>query len=223
MPKNWGTTGFVMNTKHSGGKAFTSWKEFWDMTKTDFSGRTMVHDYQLTTIGNALKYFGYSFNSVDPKELADAEKLLLEVKPHLFAINSDYQPSMRNGDAWMSMCWTGDGKQLNKDMPEMAYVLGKEGGEIWSDYYAVPKGAPHREAAYALINFLLDPAVNAKEVLAHGYPVADSRTNALLPKELLEDPILYPAQELLDALEFGAAATLTDPNRAELLARFKSA
>lgn len=223
VPKNWGTTGYVVNTKHTGGKTLTSWKEFWDITKTDFSGRTMVHDYQLTTIGNALKYFGYSFNSVKENELADAEKLLLEVKPHLFAINSDYQPSMRNGDAWMSMCWTGDGKQLNTDMPEMAYVLGKEGGEIWSDYYAVPKGSPHREAAYALINFLLDPAVNAKEVKAHGYPVADSRTNALLPKELLEDPILYPAQDLLSALEFGAAATLTDPNRAELLARFKSA
>ena len=53
--------------------------------------------------------------------------------------------------------------------------------------------------------------------------MADSRTNKLLPKELLEDPILYPAQELLSKLEFGAAATLTDPNRAELLARFKSA
>ena len=25
---------------------------------------------------------------------------------------------------------------------------GAEGGEIWSDYYAVPKGAPHREAGY---------------------------------------------------------------------------
>ncbi|MET4807897.1 spermidine/putrescine ABC transporter substrate-binding protein [Limibacillus sp. MBR-115] len=223
VPKNWGTTGYVINTAHSGGMTPTTWKEFWDMTKAEFSGRTMVHDYQLTTIGNALKYFGYSFNSVDPKELADAEKLLLDVKPHLYAINSDYQPPLRNGDAWMSMCWTGDGKQLNNDMPEMRYVLGREGGEIWSDYYAVPRGAEHRAAGYALIDFLLDPAVNAKEVLAHGYPVADSRTNALLPKELLEDPILYPAQELLDALEFGAAATLTDPNRAELLARFKSA
>lgn len=223
VPKNWGTTGFVLDTAQLKGDTPTSWKEFWDLTKADFSGRTMVHDYQLTTIGNALKYYGYSFNSVDPNELADAEKLLLEVKPHLFAINSDYQPPLRNGDAWMSMCWTGDGKQLNTDIPSMAYVLGKEGGEIWSDYYAVPKNAPHRDAAYALINFLLDPAVNSAEVLAHGYPVADSRTNALLPKELLEDPILYPAQELLDALEFGAAATLTDPNRAELLARFKSA
>ena len=86
-----------------------------------------------------------------------------------------------------------------------------------------PKGAPHREAAYALINFLLKPEVNAKEALFHGYPVPDARLNALLPAEVLNDPILYPAADLLDALEFGAAATLTDPNRAELMARFKSA
>ncbi|MCK4867624.1 MAG: spermidine/putrescine ABC transporter substrate-binding protein, partial [Alphaproteobacteria bacterium] len=148
VPKDWGTTGYVVNTKHVKGKPLTTWKEFWDISMTDFTGRTMVHDYQLTTIGNALKYFGYSFNSVDPKELADAEKLLLEVKPHLFAINSDYQPSLRSGDAWMSMCWTGDGKQLHDDMPEMEYVIGKEGGEIWSDFYAVPKRNAHRAAGY---------------------------------------------------------------------------
>lgn len=223
VPKNWGTTGFAVNTSHDGGNALTSWKDFFDRTMDDFSGRTMVHDYQLTTIGNALKYFGYSFNSVDEAELADAEQLLIDVKPHLFAISSDYQPAMRSGDAWLTMCWTGDGKQLNSDIPEIAYVLGREGGEIWSDYYAIPKGAPHMEAAYAFINHMLDPEVNAREVLAHGYPVADANTNALLPEEILNDPILYPAQELLDALEFGAAATLTDPNRAELLARFKSA
>lgn len=223
VSKNWGTTGFAVNNKHTDGHRLTTWKEFWDMSMDRFSGRTMVHDYQLTTIGNALKYFGYSFNSVDEKELTDAERLLLDVKPHLFAINSDYQPSMRSGDAWMTMCWTGDGKQMNADMPEIEYVLGREGGELWSDFFAIPKGAPHVDAAYALIDFLVTPEVAAREVLAHGYPVADSRVNALLPAELLNDPILYPAQELLDALEFGAAATLTDPNRAELLARFKSA
>jgi spermidine/putrescine transport system substrate-binding protein len=222
VPKDWGTTGYVINTDKVKGE-MTTWKEFWDRARGDLTGRVMVHDYQLTTIGNALKYFGYSFNSVDPKELADAEKLLIEVKPHLFAINSDYQPSMRNGDAWASVCWTGDAKQLNRDIPSMHYVLGREGGEIWTDFYAVPKGAPHREAAYAFINYMLTPEVNAKEVLAHGYPSTDSRTNALLPKEMLEDPILYPAQELLAALEFGAAATLTDPLRAEIMNRFKSA
>ena len=223
VPKNWGTTGFAVNTNQTGGKTLTSWKDFWDITMAEFSGRTMVHDYQLTTIGNALKYYGYSFNSLDPKELADAEKLLLAAKPHLFAISSDYQPSMRAGDAWMTICWTGDAKQMNRDMPEIVYVLGKEGGELWSDFYAIPKGAPHLDAAYALINFLLDPQVNAAESLFHGYPVPDSRVNALLPHDVLNDPILSPAADLLSALEFGAAATLTDPNRAELMARFKSA
>ena len=224
VSKNWGTTGFAVNTAQLGGKPKpTSWKDFFDLTMAEFSGRTMVHDYQLTTIGGALKSFGYSFNSIDAKELADAEALLIAAKPHLFAISSDYQPSMRSGDAWMTICWTGDGKQMNRDMPEIEYVLGKEGGELWSDFYAIPKGAPHLDAAYALINFLLDPAVNAKEAMFHGYPTADARVDALMPADVLNDPILYPAAELLTALEFGAAVTLTDPNRAEVMARFKSA
>lgn len=222
VPKDWGTTGYVINTKNVTQNP-TSWKEFWDLTQGPWSGRVMVHDYQLTTIGNALKYFGYSFNSNDEKQLAEAEKLMLAAKPHLFGINSDYQPSMRNGDAWTSVCWTGDATQLHRDMPEMQYVLGKEGGEIWTDFYAIPKGAPNIEAAYALIDYLETPEINAKEVAAHGYPSTDSRTNALVPKEMLENPILYPAAELLTNLEFGAAETLTNPLRAEIMARFKSA
>jgi len=222
VPKDWGTTGYVINTKNVTQNP-TSWKEFWDLTQGPRTGNVMVHDYQLTTIGNALKSFGYSFNSNDEKELADAEKLLLAVKPHLFGINSDYQPSMRNGDAWASVAWTGDATQMHRDIPEIQYVLGKEGGEIWSDFYAVPKGAPNRDAAYALIDYLLTPEINAKEVVAHGYPSMDSRTNKLVPKEMLENPILYPAAEALAPLEFGAAATLTNPLRAEIMARFKAA
>ena len=169
VPKDWGTTGFVYNSKSMPQKP-ASWKEFWDLAMKEATGRVMVHDYQLTTIGNALKYYGYSFNSNDEKELAEAEKLLIAAKPHLFGINSDYKPSLISGDAWMSVCWTGDATQLQRDMPEMLYVLAKEGGEIWSDFYAIPKGAPNIEAAYALIDFLLTPEINAKEVVAHGYP-----------------------------------------------------
>ncbi|HEU4825023.1 MAG TPA: hypothetical protein VFS85_01005, partial [Dongiaceae bacterium] len=61
------------------------------------------------------------------------------------------------------------------------------------------------------------------EVLFHGYPVADKRVIELLPPEIANDPIMYPAAELLKPLEFGAAATLTNPARAEIMARFKSA
>ena len=222
VPKNWGTTGMLYDSeKLKDGPA--SWKAFWAAAQGPASGRTMVHDYQLTAIGNALKSFGYSFNSLDPKELADAEKLLIEVKPHLFAINSDIQPSMRSGDAWLAMSWTGDASQLHRDLPQMQYELGKEGGELWSDFFAIPKSSEHKDAAYAFINYLLDPQHNKLEVLSHGYPSGDKRVDALLPVALLEDPIMYPAAEALSPLEFGAAATLTSPARAELMARFKSA
>jgi spermidine/putrescine transport system substrate-binding protein len=222
VPKNWGTTGMLYDTgKLKNGPA--SWKEFWAAAQGPASGRTMVHDYQLTAIGNALKSFGYSFNSLDTKELADAEKLLIEVKPHLFAINSDIQPSMRSGDAWLAMSWTGDASQLHRDNAQMQFELGKEGGELWSDFFAIPKSSEHKDAAYAFINYLLDPQHNKLEVLSHGYPSGDKRVDALLPVAMLDDPIMYPAAEALSPLEFGAAATLTSPARAELMARFKSA
>jgi spermidine/putrescine transport system substrate-binding protein len=220
--KDWGTTGYSVNTKHVT-EPMASWKDFWDLARGKYTGRAMVHDYQLTTIGNALKYYGYSFNSLDEKQLADAEKLLLDAKPHLFAINSDYQPSMRSGDAWMTVAWTGDANQMHRDMPEINFIIGKEGGEIWSDFYAIPKEAPNKKAGYALVNFLLEPDINKNEVLFHGYPVADKRVLDLLPPEMLKDEIMFPAAEALAPLEFGAAATLTNPARAEIMARFKSA
>lgn len=222
VPKNWGTTGFAVNT----GKLktpVTSWKGFFEAAMGEADGRVMVHDYQLTTIGSALKVFGYSFNSIDPAELAKAEELLIQVKPHLYAISSDYQPAMRATDAWMTMCWTNDGAQLNRDMPEIQYVLGSEGGEIWTDFYAIPKDAPNKAAGYALLNYLMDPANAVKEHIANGAPTTDSRVAGLLPKEMLDNKILYPDEAALTPLEFGAAVTLTDPARAELMARFKAA
>lgn len=222
VPKDWGTTGFIVNTKEVSQNP-ASWKEFFELTQGPLSGKVTVHDYQLTTIGSAAKALGYSFNTVDPKELAEVEKLLIATKPHLFGITSDYQPAMRNGDATMAMCWTNDAAQLHRDIPEMKYVLGKDGGEIWVDHYAIVKGAPNPDAAYAFIDYILTPEINAKEIEAHGTPTTDSRVIKLLPKDIMENPILYPAAEQLSTLEFGAAETLTNPARAELMARFKSA
>lgn len=222
LPKNWGTTGIAVNTDKLKAPV-TSWKEFFEVSQGEGSGRSMVHDYQLTTIGNALVALGHSFNSVDPAELAKAEELLIKVKPHLFAINSDYQPAMRATDAWLTMCWTNDGAQLNRDMPEIAFVLGSDGGEIWSDFYAVPTSAANKPAGYALLDYLMTPENAAKEHIANGTPTTDSRVLALLPAEMTSNKIIYPDEAALTPLEFGAAVTLTDPARAEVMARFKSA
>ena len=148
---------------------------------------------------------GWSFK---PDELAKAEELLIKVKPHLYAINSDYQPSMRATDAWMTMCWTNDGAQLNRDMPEIKFVLGKDGGEIWSDFYAIPKSAANKPAGYALLNFLMDPQNAVKEHVANGAPTTDSRVFALLPPEITGNKIVYPDEAALTPLEYVLAAAV---------------
>ncbi len=63
-------------------------------------------------------------------------------------------------------------------------MLGKDGGEIWSDFYAIPTDAPNKAAGYALLNYLMDPQNAVKEHIANGAPTTDSRVIALLPTEV---------------------------------------
>ncbi len=220
--KDWGTTGYTINTKHVT-KPMATWKDFFDLAQTDYSGKVTIHDYQLTSIGNALVYHGYSFNSVDSAELAKAEELLIAVKKHLFAITSDYQPPMRAEDAWVAMTWTNDAVQLNRDIPEIEYVIASDGGEIWSDFFAVVTGTAHREAAYAFLDFMATPKIAAQDAVFHGAPLVDSAMIEQLPAAVTSNKITYPDAAALTKLEFGTAELLTSEARAELWARFKSA
>jgi spermidine/putrescine transport system substrate-binding protein len=220
--KDWGTTGLTYNKKHVS-QPIATWKEFFERAETDYKGKVTIHDYQLTSIGNALVAAGYSFNSVDENELAKAEEILVKVKPHLFAITSDYQPPMRNEDAWVAMTWTNDGAQLHNDIPDIEYVIASDGGEIWSDFYAVVSGTEHREAAYAFLDFMAVPKVQAFDAEFHKAPLVDSKGIALQSEAVRNNKISYPEQSSLTKLEFGTAELLTNEARAELWARVKSA
>lgn len=221
VPKNAGTTGIAYNTAQL--DPVGSWRDFFDRAVTEASGKTIVHDYQLTAIGGALVALGHGFNSLDPAELGRAEDLLMQVRPHLLAVESDYQPAMRTGEAWMTMCWSNDAVQMHRDVPEIAFEIASDGGEIWTDYYAIPAKAHNKPAAHALINHLIDPDIAAREHIVHGGTATDSRIRALLPPEILSDEIVYPDEAKLTPLEFGLAVAMTDPNRAEIMNRFRAA
>ncbi|MGL4197800.1 MAG: ABC transporter substrate-binding protein, partial [Allorhizobium sp.] len=221
IPKNAGTTGIAYNSNEL--DPVQSWRDFFDRAMTEASGKTIIHDYQLTAIGNALVALGHDFNSLEPDQLAKAADLLMQVKPHLFAIESDYQPAMRTGEAWMTMCWSNDACQMHRDVPEIAYEIATDGGEIWTDYFAIPAKAHNKPAAHALINHLLLPEVAAREHLVNGGTPTDSRVRGLLPPEILADEIVYPDEAKLTPLEFGLATVMTDPTRTDIMKRFRAA
>ena len=220
--KNWGTTGFVYNTSRVTENPRTL-KEFFELASGKYSGSSMVLDHQLSTVGSALVSLGHSFNAVDPESLKQVEELLVNLKPHLFSITSSPQPAIRSEDAVLALCWNFDASQMTKDMKNIKYVVAEDGGEVWSDFYAVVKESQNPEGAHALINFLIEPNNNVKEFAVTNAPIADSRVMKLLPKEILQDPTLYPAPELMAKLEFGSADAFSSPARNEILARFKAA
>lgn len=224
IAKDWGTTGFGYRGKFVK-KTPTSWADFWSLTMGKYSGKVNVLDSAPEVIGAALKKNGFSYNSVDPTELNTALKDLLALKPHLASISSTYVPQMESGDFWMALGWNGDFATVksNKGSEDTVYVIPSEGSEVWLDTWVIPKDAPHPDAAHAFINFILTPAIQAKETDYTYYASGESAATPCIDPKISGDPSIYPTADVIAKLE--AAKDLGDGTklRDKIWTEFKSA
>ena len=74
---------------------------------------------------------------------------------------NEYIKDLPKGDTWIALGWSGDAIQLQKDNPNIKFVMPKEGCMLWSTSMEIPVGAPNPQAAQAFINFVYDPKVQA--------------------------------------------------------------
>ena len=221
IPKNWGTTGIAFRSSKVTPDV-TSWKDFFDLAGTKYSGKTLIVDHQISSFGSASVAMGYSLNTIDPTEMAAVEAMLTALKPKLFAISSDVQPPLRALDTWLSIAWTGDGVQVGRDNADAKYLVATDGGELWIDSYTVAADAPHRDAAYAFLNYITQPDQAAAETEFCLFPHANDKATALLPAEVKDNPVIYPPEASLAKLEYAVNATYNSPARAEAWARIKA-
>ena len=77
------------------------------------------------------------------------------------------------------------------------YGVPKEGPVLWVDTLAIPKTSKNPDGAHKLINYLLSAKAAEKLTLAIGYPTANLEAKKVLPKEITEDPSIYPTAEIL--------------------------
>lgn len=185
IPYQWGTTGLAINTEKVTRK-ITKWADLWDPA---FKSELVMPDDYREVFGMALLTLGYDPNSIDPQELEQAKVKLLELKPNIKLYDSDSpKTAILSGEVWMGMMWNGEAFLAQQENPAIDYICPDEGCSRWYDNLAVPVGAPHKEAAFALINFILDPQ-NSVEITLE-YPYSNPNGNAL---ELLkgQEPDLY--------------------------------
>jgi spermidine/putrescine transport system substrate-binding protein len=225
VPKDFGTTGILYRTDLIS-KVPESWRDFYDLIKTDGSGKTIFVTSQGDIFSFPLKMLGYSLNSVEKSELDEAREILLDVAPHLLALDSDtYGDRLASGEAVMTLGWTGP---LITTLPDLVaggkagYTVPTEGTLFWMDTWVLLADAPHPNAAYAWLDFIHEPEIQAEETNYNGYGTCNDAAKEFIDPAILEDPAYFPPEEMMARLE-NAEDTSGNTQRADIMEEFRQA
>ena len=206
MPYQWGTTGLAFR-RDLVARAPTGWNVFSD---TAARGKMTMLDDGHEVLAAMLKWRGHSGNSLIRAELDTARDDALRVKPNLRAyLSATVKGQLISGDIAMAQLWSGDTRQAQLEESRIDFVIPVEGSLIFTDYLAIPRGAPSRRAAHAFLNYILRPDVAADIAEQTGYGPANGQA---IPR--MKHPVEPPDAAMMRKLEFqrdlGAAADLWD-------------
>lgn len=198
-PYQWGTVGIGYNASAIG-REISGWSDFFD---PDFAGRVALLDDYRTTMGLVLIMLGYSPNTSNRTEIAEATEFLMDHKAQIGGyVGDDAQDRLLEGEFDMVMEWSGDIFQVMEKAPDIQYIIPSEGSIIWVDNICIPVDAPNKAMAETFINYILEPEVGAT---LSNYVQYGSPNQASLPyidEEILSDPAIYPTEAVRERLFF---------------------
>jgi spermidine/putrescine transport system substrate-binding protein len=220
VPKDFGTTGILYRSTMLS-KVPESWKDFETAVKGEASGKTIFVDSMGDVMVFPLKMLGYSLNSEVKEELEAARQVLLGVAPHILALDSDkYGQKMADGQASLTLGWTGPLGQELKDTADKGYVVPSEGTLFWLDTWVMLADAPHPNVSYAWLDFIHEPAIQAKETDWNLYATPNDEARPLVDPKILADPAIFPPEAAMAKLE-GAKDTSGNNQRIDIWEEFK--
>ncbi|MFQ9872082.1 MAG: ABC transporter substrate-binding protein [Oscillospiraceae bacterium] len=188
VPYTWGTVGIIYNKEYVDEEDAKSWDILWDER---YLGNILMFSNSRDSFGIALKKLGYSFNTTNEEEIREAAQALKEQKPLVVYGRSDNQGGGRLAPYYGCLSYDGNREGLRC----------KEGTNIFTDAACIPKGAKQKEAAEMYLNFLLESQVAAANCDYIGYSTPQDEALQLLEQEVRENPVAYPADEVLDKAE----------------------
>jgi putrescine transport system substrate-binding protein len=226
----WGTTGIGYNVKAiekilGAGAKIDSWDMIFkpeNLTKFKDCGVHML-DSADDIFPAALSYLGLDPNSTKPADLEKAADLVSKIRPSVRKFHSsEYLNALATGEICLAVGWSGDILQSRnraaeaKNGIEIAYVIPKEGAQMFFDNLAIPSDAKNVSEAYALIDYLSRPEVAAKNSNFLSYANGNLASQKLVDPKVLDDRNIYPDQATIAKL-FEVAAR--DPATERILNR----
>ena len=147
----WGDQAIAWNTEKVDKPE--SWSALWDER---YKGHVALMGGEVWPILEVALFLGQ-----DPNKINDIDaimKKLRELRPNLlkfWSSGADLTSSFATREIWIADFWRGRVNNLKKEGHPVQYTQPKEGTIGWVDAIVIPKGAKHRRAAEAFLNFAL--------------------------------------------------------------------
>ncbi|MCC9625887.1 polyamine ABC transporter substrate-binding protein [Thalassospira sp. MA62] len=215
VPYFWGTNGFGYNVAKvqevlGDDAPLDSWAMIFDPKYAEplsKCGLTLLDDP-----GEIVPLVNFYLDNVPdgaPTEesISSAMEQLEKIRPHVtYFHSSQYINDLANGNVCISVGWSGDVGMaaLRADEAEngneIKYVIPKEGTLIWFDAMMIPADAPNPELAHKFIDYVLRADVEADIANYVAYATPNLAAMDLVDEELLNDPGIYPPQDVKERL-----------------------
>jgi spermidine/putrescine transport system substrate-binding protein len=201
VPYLWGSMGVAYdNTKVT--EPIDSWEDVFN-----HDGPVAWLEDQRAMLGVALKILGYDNSSTNPEEIQAAKDYLIEKGKNVKVIAADDgQALLERGEVDIAIEYSGDIYQLGVTCgcDRYVYVIPKEGSVADMAAALVPTDAPNPELAYAFIDYLNDPVVNAEIVtfVAYGTTNQAAIDSGIIPQAMLETPSVFLPESMLSTMFF---------------------
>jgi len=194
VPYYFGAAGIIVNTAK-----VPDFERSWSIfAREDLRGRMTMLDDMREVLGDALAYLGYSVNTADRAQIAEARDIVnLKWKPNLVKFDADaFGKGYANGEFWVVQGYPevvfeeiAENDRLIKDT---VFFFPEEGGPAYIDSMCILRGSKNIDLAHQFINFIHRPEIYAEFADAFGFPA----TANIQAGKYKTGPSWYSAEDL---------------------------
>ncbi|MGV8986178.1 MAG: ABC transporter substrate-binding protein [Cypionkella sp.] len=209
VPWTWGLTSIAVNTADFPTPP-TSLSVLWD---TAYKGRVSIRDDAVEAVQFAAMALGQDVNHIT--DLDAVKTKLKELMPQIrtyWSSENDWNQAMAAGDFAVATYWSGSAsRSIAKGLP-VEFVVPAEGALGWLDGLSVPQTSTHKDAAYAFINWMIDPAFYVKWDTEGAPATSNTVAAAALPetsfnRKVLGDPAVVAKVQFMKPVSDADRAT----------------
>lgn len=196
VPYTWGTVGIIYDeTVVDVPEDEIDWDLLWN---EDYADQILMFDNPRDAFAIAEILQGYSINTENGDELADAAKKLTEQKKIVQGyVMDEIFDKMGAGDALIAPYYAGDALTILEENEDLNFVIPKSGTNLFIDAMCIPSGAKQKEAAEMYINFMCEPDIAYSNIDYICYSTPHEAAYEMLDEEVKNNPVSYPDDEFI--------------------------